>query len=127
MFTHIALGSNDTARSKLFYDAVFAALGLGEGVQFGPDRLIYASQLGSLLVGKPVNGESANFGNGYTIGLAAQNQEQVDAAHAAGVANGGVSCEDPPGIRNTGGMKFYLAYLRDPDGNKLCINHILEI
>lgn len=126
MFTHIALGSSDMARSKLFYDAVFAELGLGEGVPFGPARLIYASQKGSLLIGTPINGEPASVGNGSTIGLAAQSQEQVDAVHAAGVANGGVSCEDPPGLRNAGDMKLYLAYLRDPDGNKLCINHMLE-
>ena len=125
MFTHIALGSSDTARSKIFYDAVFTALGLGEGAPFGTARLIYSSQQGALMIGAPVNGEPMSVGNGSTVGLAAQNKEQVDAAHAAGVANGGVSCEDPPGPRNVGEMTFYLAYLRDPDGNKLCINHML--
>jgi predicted lactoylglutathione lyase len=51
------------------------------------------------------------------VGFACSSQEQVDAWHAAGLAAGGSSCEDPPGVR--GGV-MYLAYLRDPDGHKLC-------
>jgi len=49
--------------------------------------------------------------------------EDVDAWHAAGIANGGKTCEDPPGVREGAGGKMYLAYLRDPDGNKICALH----
>ena len=71
----------------------------------------------------PINGEPATFANGGTIGFAMQSPEQADAFHAAGVANGGTTCEDPPGWREGPGGKLYLAYLRDPDGNKLCVLH----
>jgi len=72
------------------------------------------------LVTKPIDGEAATPGNGMTIGIAMASPEQADAWHAAGVANGGKAIEDPPGVRDGGSMKMYLAYLRDPDGNKLC-------
>lgn len=65
----------------------------------------------------PINGEPATYGNGSTIGFAANSAAEVDAWHAAGTANGGTTCEDPPGERANGA---YLAYLRDPAGNKLC-------
>jgi catechol 2,3-dioxygenase-like lactoylglutathione lyase family enzyme len=84
------------------------------------DRLFYMSAAGNLGVTKPINGQPATFANGGTIGFQASGPEQVDAWHAAGCANGGVSCEDPPGVRDLGAVKLYLAYLRDPDGNKLC-------
>ena len=58
-----------------------------------------------------------------TIGLAMADPAMADAWHAAGVAAGGKAIEDPPGVRDNGGMKLYLAYLRDPDGNKLCALH----
>ncbi|GCC46926.1 hypothetical protein chiPu_0031293, partial [Chiloscyllium punctatum] len=44
---------------------------------------------------------------------------------AAGVANGGKPIEDPPGVREGNGIKLYLAYLRDLDGNKICAMHRL--
>jgi hypothetical protein len=68
----------------------------------------------------PIDQQKATAANGGTIGFVAQTVEQVDAFHAAGVANGGVSCEDPPGYREGPGGKMYLAYLRDPTGNKIC-------
>jgi hypothetical protein len=49
--------------------------------------------------------------------------EQADAWHAAGLAASGTACEDPPGVREGAAGKLYLAYLRDPDGNKLCALH----
>ena len=86
-------------------------------------RIFYMTPTGIFSVSKPINGEPATFANGGTVGFAASSPEQADAWHAAGVANGGTTCEDPPGVR-TGGMgSLYLAYLRDPDGNKLCALH----
>ena len=72
---------------------------------------------------KPINSEPATHGNGSTIGFAAQSAEQADAFHAAGVTHGGTTCEEPPGLRDGVAGKLYLAYLRDPDGNKLCALH----
>lgn len=119
MFSHVCVGSNDIQKSKAFYDAVFAAIGANPGADRGT-RIAYAHNGSNFMVTTPVNGEPATFANGGTIGFAAGTTANVDAWHAAGVANGGVTCEDPPGPRDLGFAKLYLAYLRDPDGNKLC-------
>jgi catechol 2,3-dioxygenase-like lactoylglutathione lyase family enzyme len=119
MFTHVVVGSNDLARSKTFYDAVFGAIGGNPGMDMG-SRIAYAHNGSNFMVATPINGEAATHANGGTIGFQMSAPEQADAWHAAGVAAGGKSCEDPPGVRDMGFAKLYLAYLRDPDGNKLC-------
>ena len=123
MYSHNMVGSNDLAKSKTFYDAVFKAMGGKEAVQDDKGRLIYMHNGGLFIVTTPINGEPATHANGGTIGFAMDNPAQADAWHAAGVAAGGTTCEDPPGVREGGFGKLYLAYLRDPDGNKLCALH----
>ena len=121
MFSHITLGSNDLARAQVFYDAILAAAGAAVGANDPTSgRLMYQNKGSALIVTKPLNGEPACFANGGTIGLLMDSTEMVDAWHAAGIAAGGTACEDPPGIRTMPGRQLYLAYLRDPDGNKLC-------
>jgi catechol 2,3-dioxygenase-like lactoylglutathione lyase family enzyme len=122
MYSHMMVGSNDLAKSKTFYDATFKAMGGKEGITDDKGRLIYMHNGGIFIVTTPIDGAPATHGNGCTIGLA-MSPEQADAWHAAGIAAGGTAIEDPPGVR-TGGMgSLYLAYLRDPDGNKLCALH----
>lgn len=123
MFSHIMVGSDDIERSKTFYDATLGALGAKPGSVDDKGRLLYMHGGGLFMVSEPINGKPACHANGGTIGFACATQEQADAWHAAGVANGGTSCEDPPGVRESGFGKLYLAYLRDPDGNKLCALH----
>ena len=120
MFSHIMIGSNDIPRSKKFYDAVFGAMGGKPGVEDAKGRLIYMHDGGLCLVSKPIDGKPATHANGGTTGFKVASPEQADAWHKAGVANGGTAIEDPPGIRQGGAGAMYLAYLRDPDGNKLC-------
>ena len=120
MFSHIMIGSNDIARSKKFYDAVFGAMGGKPGTEDAKGRLIYVHNGGRFMVSKPIDDKPACHANGGTIGFTITGQEQVDAWHKAGVANGGTSIEDPPGVRQGAAGPMYLAYLRDPDGNKLC-------
>lgn len=121
MFSHIMIGSNDIARSKKFYDAVFAAIGGKPGTEDAKGRLVYVHNGGRFMVSKPIDGKPATHANGGTIGFSTSGREQVEAWHKAGVANGGKSIEDPPGVRQSAaGGELYLAYLRDPDGNKLC-------
>ena len=120
MFSHIMVGSNDIARTKKFYDAVLGTVGAKPAITDDKGRLIYMHNNALLLVTTPINGQPATHANGGTIGFACDSQAQVDTWHAAGVANGGTTCEDPPGVREGGFGKLYLAYLRDPDGNKLC-------
>ena len=122
MFSHVILGVNNLDVSKKFYDAVLGALGVPAGVA-NKNRYFYRSPTGTFGITTPINGEPACHANGGTIGFAAQSPEQADAFHAAGLAHGGVTCEDPPGWRGNDAGKLYLAYLRDPDGNKLCALH----
>ena len=84
-------------------------------------RVFWRTPAGTFGVSLPIDGKPATFANGGTIGFACESPAQADAWHAAGVANGGATCEDPPGVRE--GSNMYLAYLRDPDGNKLCGLH----
>jgi catechol 2,3-dioxygenase-like lactoylglutathione lyase family enzyme len=116
MFTHIMIGSNDLERSRAFYDATFIALGGKPGEMDERGRLIYAHAGGRLMITRPINGQPATAANGGTIGIAAGSREQVLAWHAAGTAHGGTAIESPPTLRPNGA---FVAYLRDPDGNKL--------
>ena len=123
MFSHVMVGSNDIARSKKFYDALFTAMGGKPATEDARGRLIYAHNGGRFMVSKPIDGKSATHANGGTIGFTMASPEQAAAWHKAGVANGGRSIEDPPGVRQGAAGSVYLAYLRDPDGNKLCGLH----
>jgi len=120
MFSHVMVGSNDIERSRKFYDALFAVLGAPPGTEELKGRLIYTHNRGRFMVKRPIDGKPATHANGGTIGFAMASPEQAAAWHKAGVENGGTSIEDPPGPRETGTGQIYLAYLRDPDGNKLC-------
>ena len=126
MFSHIMIGANDIEASKAFYDATLGALGHKPGVYDDKGRVFYFTDGGIFALTKPIDGEAASHGNGSTIGFAAKTPELADAWHEAGVANGGETCEDAPGIRQSPQMKLYLAYLRDPSGNKLCALHRVE-
>ena len=120
MFSHIMVGVNDLDRSRAFYDALLGTLGVPAGVVDDNRRAFYFTDTGIFSITKPINGAPATAGNGETIGFAVSSPEQANAWHAAGLANGGSACEDPPGVREGAAGKLYLAYLRDPDGHKLC-------
>ena len=122
MFSHVMIGTNDLDAAKSFYDKLLGTLGVPPGV-VDRHRIFYRTKTGTFSVSKPIDGKSATPANGGTIGFHAKSQEETDAWHATGIANGATTCEDPPGVRDMGGVKLYLAYLRDPDGNKLCALH----
>lgn len=123
MFSHVMVGANDIGASKKFYDAVLGAIDIPAGITDEKGRIFYLSPTGVFCLTTPIDGKPATAGNGATIGFAVSEPAKVDAWHAAGVANGGTSIEDPPGVREGGMGKMYLAYLRDPSGNKLCALH----
>jgi catechol 2,3-dioxygenase-like lactoylglutathione lyase family enzyme len=122
MFSHIMIGTNDLDKAKDFYDKLLGTIGVAPG-KVDRHRVFYRTPTGTFSVSKPINGQAATAANGGTIGFACSSPEQAKAWHDTGVANGGTTCEDPPGVRE--GSKVYLAYLRDPDGNKLCALHRL--
>ena len=125
MFSHIMVGANDVAASREFYDAVLGALGVSPGVDDPRGRVWWRTERGLFAISKPLDGEPACHANGGTIGFTAKTIEAADAFHAAGLAHGGVSIEDPPGLRDGTFGKLHLAYLRDPSGNKVCAMHRL--
>ena len=123
MFSHVMVGVTDLEKSRQFYDALLGTLGIAAGVA-NKNRYFYRSPTGNFGITTPINGEPACHANGGTIGFAMQTPEQADTFHATGLAHGGTTCEEPPGWRDNGvSGKLYLAYLRDPDGNKLCALH----
>jgi catechol 2,3-dioxygenase-like lactoylglutathione lyase family enzyme len=122
MFSHVMIGTNDLEKAKSFYDVLLGTLGVPPG-RVDRHRIFYRTPIGVFSVSKPIDGKPATPANGGTIGFAANSAEQADAFHAAGIANGGSTCEEPPGVREGSGVKLYIAYLRDPDGNKLCALH----
>lgn len=125
MFSHVMVGANDVQESKVFYDAILGAMGHEPGVIDDKGRCFYFTPSGIFAITKPIDGEPAGHGNGSTIGFAATDPATADAWHAAGLANGGSACEEPPGVREGVAGKLYLAYLRDPSGNKICALHRL--
>ena len=123
MFSHMMVGSNDLDRAKRFYDALFTAAG-GRAGSFDPaGRVVYVHNGAVFLITKPIDGRPATVSNGATIGFTMDSPEQADAWHEAGMKAGGQAIEDPPGVRKGHTTDLYLAYLRDPDGNKLCALH----
>ena len=119
MFTHIFLGAQDLEASRKFYDAALGALGHAPGTEHRQPLCVSHSHrhLWHQLSHQRC---SRQFGNGSTFGFAAKSEAEVNAFHAAGIANGGVTCEDPPGLRTNPAFSYYIAYLRDPSGNKIC-------
>tara|TARA_Y100000385_G_scaffold122382_1_gene127184 strand:- start:2515 stop:2892 length:378 start_codon:yes stop_codon:yes gene_type:complete len=120
MFSHIMVGATDIEASRKFYDATFAALGYGPGVIDPKGRVFYITDTGIFAISSPIDGNPATAGNGSTIGFSAPSTEASDAWHEAGLASGGTRCEEPPGVRDSNMGDIYLAYLRDPSGNKIC-------
>ncbi|MDD1498829.1 VOC family protein [Agrobacterium sp. CNPSo 3708] len=123
MFTHVMIGSNDLDRSRAFYDATFGALGFAPGKIDDRGRLVYIQHGSRLMITAPIDGKPATAANGGTIGFSASTPEQVQSWHDAGVTHGGVSIETPPSKRPNG---TFVAYLRDPDGNKLTARTLPE-
>ena len=118
IFTHIVLGTNDLAKAAKFYDATLGALGIKNLGGFGDKAVLYGVAAPEFLVTIPADGKPACHANGGTVGFAASTRDAVHKFHEAGLANGGTD-EGQPGPRDITPTS-YAAYLRDPDGNKIC-------
>ena len=121
MLAYVMVGTNDLKRATRFYDAALAPLGLaqsgnsGRYVGYGPKG---APEKALFFVTRPFDKKQASAGNGTMITLKARSRKAVEAFHAAALAAGG-SDEGKPGPRPSGASNCY-AYVRDPDGNKIC-------
>lgn len=123
MFSHVMIGTNDLAEAVAFYDAILGVVGVPPGKTDDKGRAFWRTPSGIFSVTKPIDGGAATPANGGTIGFACDSPAKVDAWHAAGLRHGGKTCEDPPGWRDGAFGKLYLAYMRDPSGNKICALH----
>jgi catechol 2,3-dioxygenase-like lactoylglutathione lyase family enzyme len=127
MLSHVMIGTNDIERSQRFYDAVLGVLGAGPATRnvnaTGQTRLFYRHDGSTFCVSEPIDGEPASIANGATIGFKCSSPEQLRQFHDVAVAHGGASIEDPPGPRGSTPGAMHLAYVRDPDGHKLCALH----
>ena len=130
MFSHVMVGANNIEESRAFYDKIFKVLGAEPGKMYpnlsGQKRYFYNFKGTTFCITEPIDGKPATVSNGATIGFNIDNTEQGDAWHKAGIENGGISIEEEPGIRNYGKFSMYLAYLRDPTGNKLCASLLIK-
>ena len=131
MFNHIVIGTNNVERSRDFYDRVLGTLGVSAAIidklADGKTRLFYRHGGMSFIVTEPINGAASTVNNGGTIAFRCDCPEQVQAFHDTAVAHGGESIEDAPGIRSNPIVgEIYSAYVRDPDGNKLCATHRMK-
>jgi catechol 2,3-dioxygenase-like lactoylglutathione lyase family enzyme len=125
MIDYATVGTNDFAASSAFFDAVLATLGHRRTHDYSEQGWLAYGRNGqanevTLWLCKPYDGQPATVGNGTMIAFSAQTRAQVDAFHAAALAHGG-RCEGPPGIREQYGPDMYLAYVRDPMGNKFSV------
>jgi catechol 2,3-dioxygenase-like lactoylglutathione lyase family enzyme len=120
VIAYSTFGVNDMDRAVAFYDAVFAPLG-GVRETTSPTWTGYARKgdRGRFFLTRPFDRAAATFGNGTMLAFLAEDRAAIDAFHAAALAHGG-ACEGPPGVREGMNPVFYAAYVRDPDGNKLC-------
>ncbi|MCY1452726.1 Glyoxalase-like domain protein [compost metagenome] len=132
MFSHVTVGAQDLQRAGQFYDAVLTPLGLKRRVvqaDGGPPALCWVpatSALPRFYVYIPLDGQPATIGNGSMVAFLAASPQAVQAAHAAGLAQGGAD-EGAPGPRPHYGAGYFGAYLRDPDGNKVHIVHRADL
>ena len=126
MIAYVTVGTDDIARARRFYGAILPALGYD--VSEGPEGLSYTLPLGpgqspvspDFYVKPTFDGRPASAGNGAMVAFEAQNQTQVRTLHAAALLAGG-SDEGAPGFRAAYGPRFYVGYLRDPQGNKIAL------
>ena len=124
MFSHVCVGTNNFRRAQEFYGALFAVL--GHRLRFcTPDEGAAAWQPGNadrplFFLTRPFDGSPATVGNGQMTAFLAETRAEVDRCHATAMAHGAI-CEGPPGLRPHYHADYYGAYVRDPDGNKLCI------
>lgn len=126
MFSHVMIGADDIEKSKAFYDAIMPVLGYKEGVTDDKGRVFYFGGNSIFCLTKPIDGQPACGANGGTIGFSAESNDLVNEWHKVGLKSGGMAIEDPPGIREGAGRQLYLAYLRDPSGNKICATHMVS-
>ena len=122
MIGYVMVGTNNLNKSILFYDSLLELLNL-KRVDTSEEYAGYASKNKpdniEFYVTKPANGDKANFGNGTQISYVTEKKEVVEKFHELGVKLGGKS-EGGPGERPEG-SKVYYSYVRDLDGNKICV------
>jgi catechol 2,3-dioxygenase-like lactoylglutathione lyase family enzyme len=117
MIDHVSVGVRDLDRAARFYQAVLGAIGYQQlevrprTVGFGKTYPEFWINLRAAML--PLAADSGNH-----VGLRVRTSELVDAFHAAALAAGGAS-DGAPGLRPQHGERYYAAFVRDLDGNRI--------
>ncbi|VVP30327.1 hypothetical protein PS874_04176 [Pseudomonas fluorescens] len=126
MLSYLFIGANDVEASARFHEAILSPLRYEKEQSEGqycfslPEAADKSNGPGSIHIARPFDGQPAMAGNGMMPALRADSRSTVKKVYAAGLANGGTD-EGKPGIREAYTDDFYVAYLRDPVGNKIAV------
>ena len=116
MIDHISIGVSDLERARQFYEQVLGTLGMTQ-LRVWPDAAAgFGKNYPEFWIN--VRKDLIVTDNGTHICLRAPSTAAVDAFHAAAIAGGGVS-DGAPGLRPEYHNRYYAAFVRDPDGNRI--------
>jgi len=118
MIDHVGFAVSDIARSKAFYEAALAPIGITLLMTVPPEVTeAGGAALGFGKDGKPFFwiGDNERTGQGTHIAFAVDSRADVDAFYAAAIGAGGVD-HGAPGIRAHYHPNYYGAFVLDPDG-----------
>jgi catechol 2,3-dioxygenase-like lactoylglutathione lyase family enzyme len=117
MIDHVSVGVRDLERAARFYEPTLAALGLNRLVT-RPATIGFGKAYPEFWINLRATMEHVAHESGTHICLRAKTTTEVDAFHAAALASGGLS-DGPPGLRPHDRVRYYAAFVLDPDGNRI--------
>ena len=117
MIDHVSLAVSDLDRSVPFYERLFAPLGMAKLV-VRPAAVGFGKAYPEIWINLRVAMPPVAPGSGVHLCLRAKSTEEVDAFYAAAVKSGGVS-ESEPSLRPHDRVRYYAAFIADPDGNRI--------
>jgi catechol 2,3-dioxygenase-like lactoylglutathione lyase family enzyme len=117
MIDHVSVGVRDLERAARFYEATLAALGLSR-VATRPATVGFGKSYPEFWINLRTEMTAVPHESGTHICLRTKTTAEVDAFHAAAVGAGGTS-DGAPGLRPHDRVRYYAAFVIDPDGNRI--------
>jgi catechol 2,3-dioxygenase-like lactoylglutathione lyase family enzyme len=118
MIDHVSLAVRDIKAAEAFYNAVLAPLGLTKLREWPNAAIGYGKKYPEFWINRRADMAAVETDSGVHVCLRAASTEAVDAFHAAALAGGG-TCDGTPGLRPEYNDRYYAAFIRDPDGNRI--------
>ena len=117
MIDHVSVGVRDLEHAARFYEATLAALGLSRVVT-RPATVGFGKSYPEFWINLRTGMNAVPHESGTHICLRAKTTAEVDAFHAAALGAGGTS-DGAPGLRPHDRVRYYAAFVIDPDGNRI--------